>query len=80
MKTIYQDEYRRLIEVLITARKQQNLTQADVAKQLHKPVGWVERMRNPTFIIQPIDFVKFPQKTTKQPKPFGGFYHHDKSD
>ncbi len=46
MKTIYQEEYRRLIDMLITARKQQNITQADVAKQLYKPQSYIAKIEN----------------------------------
>ncbi|WP_294035270.1 helix-turn-helix transcriptional regulator [uncultured Moraxella sp.] len=57
MKTIYQDEYRQLIDVLITARKQQNLTQDEVAKQLHKPQSYIAKIENFERKLDVLEFV-----------------------
>lgn len=44
MKTIYQDEYRTIIQFLVSLRKNQQLTQTQVAKQLQKPQSYIAKI------------------------------------
>lgn len=44
MKTIYQDEYRKIIQMLTELRKNQHLTQTQIAKELHKPQSYIAKI------------------------------------
>ncbi len=43
MKTVFSEEYQRLINALISARKDGGLLQADIAKKLSKPQSFVAK-------------------------------------
>lgn len=46
MSTIHSKEYQAIIERLIKARKDANLTQKEVAKKLNKPQSYVSKVEN----------------------------------
>ena len=64
-KTIYQDEYREIINKLKEARLQQKLTQKDVAKCLGVGQSFVSKIENGQYrldIIQLQQFAKIYKK------------------
>ena len=58
-KTIHTSEYRKLIDKLIIARKKANLTQKDVAENLHCSQSYISKIENYQIKIDPIKLQQF---------------------
>ena len=58
MKTIHRDEYKRLIEKLITARKGAELTQQSLADELKKPQSYVSKYENCERRLDALEFIE----------------------
>jgi len=58
-KTIHTSEYRKLIDKLIIARKKANLTQKDVAENLHCSQSYISKIENYQIKIDPIKLKQF---------------------
>lgn len=61
MKTIYQENYRKLISELITIRKTANLTQAQIAQKLQKPQSYIAKIENLERKLDILEFVQLCQ-------------------
>lgn len=61
MKTIYQENYRKLISELITTRKTANLTQAQIAQKLQKPQSYIAKIENFERKLDILEFVQLCQ-------------------
>lgn len=57
MKTIYQDRYQLLIEVLIEIRKDRGLTQAQLANKLDKPQSYIAKIEAKDRKLDVLEFV-----------------------
>lgn len=57
MKTIYQDRYQILITELIRIRKDNGLTQAQLAKKLNKPQSYVAKIEAKDRKLDVLEFV-----------------------
>jgi len=53
-KTIYSEDYRRIIDKLVIARKKGNLTQKDIAKTLNCSQSYISKIENYQIKIDPI--------------------------
>lgn len=58
MKTIYQDDYRKIIFALINIRKNNNLTQLDIAQYLNKPQSYIAKIENFERKLDILEFVQ----------------------
>ena len=58
MKTIHRDEYKKLIEKLITARKNAGLTQQSLADELKKPQSYVSKYENCERRLDALEFIE----------------------
>ena len=61
MKTIYNPSYQSLIEYLIELRKQQGLTQANLAQKLDKPQSYVAKLEGCERKLDVLEFVEICQ-------------------
>lgn len=61
MKTIYNPSYQSLIEYLIELRKQQGLTQANLAQKLDKPQSYVAKIEGCERKLDVLEFVEICQ-------------------
>lgn len=61
MKTIYQENYRKLIGKLIVIRKTANLTQAQIAQKLQKPQSYIAKIENFERKLDILEFVQLCQ-------------------
>lgn len=57
MKTIYQDRYQILITELIRIRKDNGLTQAQLAKKLDKPQSYIAKIEAKDRKLDILEFV-----------------------
>jgi len=46
MKSVRTDDYRRALDVLVTARKRSGLTQQELAKRIRKPQSFISKFEN----------------------------------
>ncbi|WP_026470951.1 helix-turn-helix domain-containing protein [Alkanindiges illinoisensis] len=58
MKTIYQQRYQKLIDNLITARKQANLTQSEIAQRLGKPQSYIAKIEGKDRKLDVLEFIE----------------------
>lgn len=58
MKTIYQKRYQTLIDCLISARKQANLTQMDIATQLGKPQSYIAKIEGKDRKLDVLEYIE----------------------
>ncbi len=58
MKTIYQQRYQILIDRLISARKQANLSQAETAQQLGKPQSYIAKIEGRDRKLDILEYVE----------------------
>lgn len=61
MKTIYQDDYRKLINYITTIRKAKNLTQLEIAQKLEKPQSYIAKIENFERKLDILEFVQLCQ-------------------
>lgn len=57
MKTIYQARYAAFIDALISARKNQSLTQLEVAQALGKPQSYIAKIEGKDRKLDVMEFV-----------------------
>ena len=57
MKSIYQNDYRKLIEKLVEARHEKGLTQVALAKKLKKPQSFISKYENYERRLDVIEFL-----------------------
>lgn len=67
MKTIYQDRYQFLIEMLIKVRKDRGLTQAQLAKKLDKPQSYIAKIEARDRKLDVLEFVVLCETLTVSP-------------
>lgn len=58
MKSIHRDEYTKLIEKLVTARKEQGITQIQLSKKLRKPQSYVSKYENKERRLDVLEFIE----------------------
>ena len=56
-KSVFTDAYRRFLDVLIQARKDAGVTQAELAKRLGKPQPWVSNIERGIRRVDVIEFI-----------------------
>ena len=59
MKTIYDPRYHQLIQWLIAAREEQNITVRELAKKLGHTHSWVVKVENLDKKLDVLEFVDF---------------------
>lgn len=57
MKSIYHDDYRKLINHLIKVRKSKSFTQSEIAQKLQKPQSYVAKIENFERKLDILEFV-----------------------
>ncbi|WP_026294340.1 helix-turn-helix domain-containing protein [Saccharibacter floricola] len=57
MKSIFSDRYTKMLQLLITARKEKPLTQVELARQLKKPQSFVSKYELGERRIDVIEFM-----------------------
>lgn len=57
MKSVFTDEYNEFLQVMITARKQANLTQQRLAELLNKPQSYVSKYERKERRLDVIEFL-----------------------
>lgn len=57
LKTIYQARYATFIDALISARKDQSLTQLEVAQALGKPQSYIAKIEGKDRKLDVVEFV-----------------------
>lgn len=57
MKTIYDDRYANLINILIIIRKNKKLTQLQVAQLLNKPQSYIAKIEKREHKLDVLEFV-----------------------
>ena len=67
MKTIYQQRYQILIDCLIAARKQANLTQAEIAQKLGKPQSYIAKIEGKDRKLDILEYVEICEVLKIQP-------------
>lgn len=67
LKTIYQIRYSALIEVLILARKQLDLTQLEVAQRLGKPQSYIAKIEGKDRKLDVVEFVELCEAIHQDP-------------
>ena len=67
MKTIYQIRYATLIESLIAARKELDLTQLEVAQRLGKPQSYVAKIEGKDRKLDVVEFVELCEAIHQDP-------------
>ena len=58
-KSIYNDEYRKIIDVLKAARKSAGLTQQDIADALCRPQSYVAKIEGYERRLDVVEFLHF---------------------
>lgn len=56
-KSVFSDRYRLIIEMLVAARKESRLTQADVARLLSRPQSYVSKIERGERRIDVAEFI-----------------------
>lgn len=59
MRTLHSKEYKGFLRQLIIARENSMLTQAEVAKKLHKPQSFVSKCELCERTVNAIELIKF---------------------
>lgn len=67
LKTIYQARYSALIESLVLARKELNITQLDIAKILGKPQSYVAKIEGKDRKLDVVEFVELCEAINQNP-------------
>ena len=70
LKTIYQIRYATLIESLITARKDLDLTQLEVAQRLGKPQSYIAKIEGKDRKLDVVEFVELCEAIHQNPSEF----------
>ena len=58
MKSIHSNEYKHLLQLLVEARKEADLTQAEVAARFGKPQSFMAKVENGERRLDVIEFMK----------------------
>lgn len=67
LKTIYQIRYSVLIESLIAARKELDLTQLEVAQRLGKPQSYIAKIEGKDRKLDVVEFVELCETIHQDP-------------
>ena len=67
-KTIYSQQYQRLCELLIEARRKAGLTQVEVAERLGKPQSFVAKYEGGERRLDVVEFVAVARALELDPK------------
>lgn len=67
LASIYPDQYAKLIELLVAARKKARITQTDLAQSLHRPQSFVSKYEAGERRLDPIEFVKIARMIRADP-------------
>ncbi|HEV2564325.1 MAG TPA: helix-turn-helix transcriptional regulator [Microvirga sp.] len=67
-KTIYSQQYQRLCELLIEARRNAGLTQVEVAERLGKPQSFVAKYEGGERRLDVVEFIAVAQALGLDPK------------
>ncbi|GKG92687.1 transcriptional regulator [Desulfovibrionaceae bacterium] len=69
VKSVFTREYAAFLEVLVQARKGQNLSQQVIAKRLGKPQSFVSKYENGERRLDVIEFFAIAKALQKDPIP-----------
>ncbi len=58
MKAIYDKDYRKIIELMIAARKKAKIRQVDLAAKLQRPQSYVSKYETYERILDIVEFVQ----------------------
>lgn len=69
-KSLYDEEYRRLIDVLANARRGRGLTQQEVADKLGRPQSFIAKVEGFERRLDVIEFIRYCRAIGVEPKEF----------
>ncbi|WP_370517954.1 helix-turn-helix domain-containing protein [Saccharibacter sp. 17.LH.SD] len=67
MKSIFSDRYTKMLQLLITARKEKSLTQVELALQLKRPQSFVSKYELGERRIDVIEFIMICEAISADP-------------
>jgi transcriptional regulator with XRE-family HTH domain len=61
LASLFPDQYAKLVELLVAARKKSGVTQIALAKSLHRPQSFISKVETGERRLDPVEFVKIAQ-------------------
>jgi transcriptional regulator with XRE-family HTH domain len=67
LASLFPDQYAKLVELLVAARKKSGVTQIDLAKSLRRPQSFVSKFETGERRLDPIEFIRIAQIISADP-------------